>query len=121
MTASFRPSSVLAGLALALAFPALSLAGVPAEPAQKAAVAGEPAALVIQPPAITLAGPRSRQQVVVTARYGDNSVRDLTSVCEVTCEDAGLLAVEPGGFLAPKKNGTSKVVVKVGKQSASVP
>src|SRR5262249_21591766 len=116
-----RSTPALAGcLVLFLALPAR--AALPTEPAQKALVIGEPTTLSIQPAAITLTGPRARQQVIVTGKYADNSVRDLTAFCEFACEDATLATVERGGFLSPKgKNGASKLVVKVGKQAASVP
>src|SRR5262245_6191251 len=85
----------LAVLALAAAaVPAR--AGLPGDPAQRAAVVGQPAALLVQPETITLAGPRSRAQAVVTGRYADATVRDLTPFAELSVEPADLAAVDDG-------------------------
>jgi hypothetical protein len=102
-----------------LALPAA--AAVPSEPPKKAAAVGRPVALLVQPETITLSGPRARQQVVVTGRYPDGSVRDLTALCELGCDAKDLLAVEEGGYLAPRKNGASALVVKAGGLTARVP
>jgi hypothetical protein len=107
-----RPS-LLAGLLLLLPSP------VRAESPD--AVIGKPTALVVQPGTITLAGPRARQQVVVTGRYADGSVRDLTGVCELACEAKDLVAIGRGGYLTPRKDGTTNLVVKAGPQTAKVP
>src|SRR5579872_1026757 len=105
--------AALAGLFLGLtALPAA--AAVPTEPAKTAAAVGRPVALLVQPEAITLSGPRARQQVVVTGRYKDGSLRDLTALCELACDANGLIVVEEGGYLAPRKNGASALVVKAG-------
>src|SRR5262249_43686776 len=69
---------------------------------------------------LTLTGPRATQQVVVTGRYADGSVRDLTPFCEWTVEAADLLTLD-GGFVAPRKNGQSALVIKAGGQTARVP
>jgi hypothetical protein len=108
----------LAVLALAAAVPAR--AGLPVDPAQRAAVVGQPAVLVVQPDNITLAGPRSRAQAVVTGRYADATVRDLTPFAELSVEPADLASIEDG-LLTPKKNGAGHLVVKAGGQTARVP
>src|SRR6516165_10156388 len=98
-------SSWLAGLALAVAVTP-ALAAVPTDPAKRAEIIGKPAALVVQPENLTLTGPRGYQQIVVSGKYADGSVRDLTALCDVVCE-SDLATVEEGGFLMPKKNGTA--------------
>jgi Protein of unknown function (DUF1553)/Protein of unknown function (DUF1549) len=116
--------AILSRCALALAALLLTLAPTSAalpEPNERAPIIGEPAALVVGPSALQLVGPRARMQVVVTGKYADGSVRDLTALCDIVCEDAGLVTVEGGGFLVPRKNGTSKLTVRAGKQNASVP
>ncbi len=106
-------------LALAAAFPAL--AAIPTDPADRAELIGQPVALVVQPEAITLAGPRAMQQVVVSGRYADGSVRDLTPFCELAIEAADLADVGSSGFLLPKKNGVTALVAKAGGQTSRVP
>src|SRR5262249_4017785 len=66
--------------------PAPVHAAPPAETPESNALIGKPVALVVQPEALRLNGPRSRQQVVVTGKYEDGDVRDLTGVCEFACE-----------------------------------
>ena len=68
------------GLALFLAAPA-ARAAVPNDPQGRAAVIGQPSSLAVHPVSITLVGPRSRQQVVVSANYANGAVRDVTAVC----------------------------------------
>jgi hypothetical protein len=95
--------------------------GVPTDPAQRAAAIGQPTALVAQPETITLVGKRARQQVIVTGRYADGSVRDLTPFCEMALEQAGIVAVEEGGYLSPSKDGATALVIKAANQSARLP
>jgi hypothetical protein len=94
-------------------------AALPA-PEARPAIVGDPTALVIQPTALQLVGPRARVQVIVTGKYADGGIRDLTGLCDISCEDATLVAIEAGGYLVPKKNGASQLVVKAGKQAARV-
>jgi hypothetical protein len=96
-------------------------AAVPKDTATRSAVLGTAADLQVQPAAIILDGPRARQQVVVTGRYADGTVRDLTAFCELSCEAADLVGIEAGGFLAPKKSGSSALVVKAGAKTVKVP
>ncbi|HEX5269047.1 MAG TPA: hypothetical protein VFW33_01105, partial [Gemmataceae bacterium] len=110
------PSAFLALTTFALAAPA----AVPTDPAKVAPFVGRPTALVVQPESITLAGPRALQQVVVTGKYADGTVRDLTPFCEIAPESADVAALKDG-LLAPKKNGTTSLVVKAGGQTAKVP
>lgn len=109
--------SVTAVLVLA----ACSSAAVPTDPAKRAPIIGNPVSLLVQPEVVTLNGPRSMQQIVVTGRYADGSVRDLTQFCDLACEAPGLIDIGGGGFLTPKKNGTAGLVVKAGAQSLRVP
>ncbi len=95
-------------------------AAIPSEPAKQAAIVGQPMALMVQPETITLAGPRIRQQVVITGRYADGSVRDLTPFCTLSCAE-GLVAIGDEGYLQAKKNGAGSLIVKAGAQTAKVP
>ena len=108
-------AALLLGLSAATA-----AAAVPTDPQQRTALIGQPASLLIQPETIALTGPRSYQQVVVTGRYADGTVRDLTAFCDFACETPDL--ANPGaGFVTPKKNGTGALVVKAGGQTARAP
>jgi hypothetical protein len=96
-------------------------AAPPSDPAQRAALVGQPVALVVQPETVLLSGPRSRQQVVVSGRYADGTVRDLTPFCELACEANDLVEIAADGHLTPRKNGSSALVARAGKQSVRVP
>ena len=110
----------LSGIALALLLtPGLVRAGVPSDPAERAALIGQPASIVVEPPSLTLTGPRATQQIVVTGRYADGSVRDLTPLCDISGDAVVVLA--RGGFVLPAKNGTGALTVKAGPQAVRVP
>src|SRR5436309_12042162 len=110
----------LASLALLLTLAVTAPAAVPTDPAKKAALIGQPASLLVQPANLTLSGPRAMQQVIVTGKYADGSVRDLTAVCDFAAETADVFAVSSDGYLRAKKNGTTALIVKAGGQSARV-
>src|SRR5262249_2917657 len=95
-------------------------AAVPTEPAQRAAVIGQPTALVVQPAALDLSGPRAMQQIVVTGKYADGSQRDLTPVCDYAIEGTQA-TVSAEGFVLPRANGNGQLVIKAGAQTVRVP
>jgi hypothetical protein len=111
-------SLAFCGLLLAVA-PAM--AAVPADAETRAALIGQPASIIVQPATIELAGPQSMQQIVVTGKYADGSVRDLTPFCEIKAEAADTVSVATGGFLRPLKEGTTKLLIKAAAQLAQVP
>src|SRR4051812_42725236 len=113
-------ASFLALLGL-LALTAPSPAAVPYEDKAKAELIGSPTELIVQPAAITLAGPRSRAQLVVSGKYADSAQRDLTCVCDFSCDDKALVSSAEGGYLEPKKNGSSSITIKAGGKSIKVP
>jgi hypothetical protein len=107
-------------LLLTLAFLPAAHAAPPSDPGKVAALVGHPVALSVQPESIELSGKRARQQIVVSGRYADGSVRDLTPFCVLSTDD-GIAAVERGGYLRPKNNGQGTLVINAGAQSARVP
>jgi hypothetical protein len=108
-------------LALALVLAANAHAAPPRDPAQKAQLIGQPTGLTVQPDSITLRGPLATQQFVVTGRYADGSVRDLTPFCGLTLEAAGIASVGRDGFLLPHRNGGTTLVVEAGPHVVRVP
>jgi hypothetical protein len=112
-----RPAfSALATLVLTTAAPA----AVPTDPAKIAPLVGQPTALTVQPETITLVGPRALQQVVVTGKYADGTLRDLTPFCELAPEAADVAAIKDG-VVIPKRDGRTNLVVKAGGRTATVP
>src|SRR5260370_42543632 len=75
---------VAALCAIVTAVRAVSAAGIPSDPETRASLVGNPTALVVQPVAVALNGPRAMKQSVGTGRYAASSGRDLTSFCEFT-------------------------------------
>jgi hypothetical protein len=75
----------------------------------------------VEPASITLTGPRSVQQIIVTGRYADGTTRDLTPLCEYASERPDVMAVAAGGFVAPLQDGATALVVRAADQSARVP
>src|SRR5690349_17261166 len=68
---------------LAVAAPEKEREKPPVAQGDAAASIGHPVALMVQPEAIRLAGPRAMRQILVTGRYSDGTERDLTNLCEV--------------------------------------
>jgi hypothetical protein len=93
---------------------------VPEDAAGRGKAVGQPTALLVQPESVTLAGPRAKQQLVVSGKYADGSVRDLTAFAELSVE-GDVASLFEGGYLTPKKNGAGTLVVKAGGQTARVP
>jgi hypothetical protein len=111
----------LPGLALLLVIASPSPATVPTDPVLRAAVIGEPTALLVQPEAVSLTGPRAVQQVVVSGKYADGSVRDLTAFCEWASASPDVTTVSDTGLVLPKKDGASQLVAKAGGKVVRVP
>src|SRR4051794_37566634 len=72
--------------ALLLAAPAS--AAPPTDPADRAAVVGRPAAVEVSPQEVALTGGRDARQLVITGKYADGTVRDLTHVVAARVEPA---------------------------------
>src|SRR5262245_19667434 len=117
------PPAARAALALAvLLFAAAPApAAVPVTPETRARIVGQPVALLVQPEAISLVGPRSTVQPVITGRYSDGSLRDLTHFCDVSLEKPGVVLLDEERFLLPLKAGTTTLVVRAAGQTVRVP
>ncbi len=120
VTSSARKLGFLTALTAALACVGPVDARVPEDAATRAKLVGQPTGLTIQPAALTFQGPTAVQQIVVTGHYADGSARDLTPFCAWRVEAADLLDLD-GGFVRPRKNGQTTLVVTAGSQTARVP
>jgi len=109
------------GLVLTLGLVAPAQSAAPAKDGDRAKAVGQPVALTVQPAAVQLTGPHSMQQLILTGRYADGNVRDLTALCDVTIETPGVIDMEESLFLQPKKNGATALLIKAGGQSVRVP
>lgn len=95
-------------------------AAAPTTPEARDKVIGQPVAIQIQPENIVLVGPRAVQQIVVTGKYSDGSVRDLTHVADIKAE-GDAVALDGELFLSARKNGAASLFVKAGNQSVKSP
>src|SRR6476619_7414447 len=86
-------------------------AAPPYAAAERAAVAGQPTAIEVAPGSVTLAGTHDARQLVVTGKYADGTVRDLTAVADVAVEPSGVVEVQDGVYLRPRKNGAATLVL----------
>jgi hypothetical protein len=110
-------------LALGLGCFAVSVAraDLPTTPEARAKILGQPAAVTVQPDKVTLNGPRALQQLVITGRYADGNLRDLTHFADISIEAADIVLLDTDRFLRPKKNGTTNLVIKAGTHVVKVP
>src|SRR5262245_27198203 len=115
-----RGLAVSLGLGLVYTLTPLVSADVPAEP-DRAKVIGQPTGLIVQPESITLAGPRSLQQLIVTGKHADGTVRDLTPFATAKSETPDIIALEQNLFIRPKKDGATTLVIQGGGQTARIP
>jgi hypothetical protein len=100
-----------------LFLPLVAQAAVPTDPADRAALVGTPDSLAVQPAAVTLVGPKARQQLVITGNYASGP-RDLTPLVSVT-GGVDVVGVE-GGYLTPLKSGTATLSIQAGGKTATV-
>jgi hypothetical protein len=93
----------------------------PTDGADREKLIGQPVALEVMPAKIDMKGSRAVTQVVVTGKYADGTVRDLTPVAEYKLENDKIASLDEGGYLSAIGAGKSTLSVKVGSQVARVP
>src|SRR6476469_4730867 len=93
--ASFMRSLRHAAFALAacVIIHSSSRAAIPSDPAEVAKIVGQPTALEAAPASVSLTGPRGLQQLLVSGRYADGTVRDLTSFATWKVEQPDLVEI----------------------------
>jgi len=107
-------------LALVLASAPAALAAPPPGDA-RAALVGTPTELAVMPPSVRLTGPRDERQLVVTGKYADGTIRDLTWAADATADRPGVLTVADGLFVRGAKDGAATLTVAAGGKSVMVP
>ncbi len=121
MRRTFQGRFVGSSLCVLAVAATLARGATPLDPNERAKLVGTPAALQVQPDNITLNGSRSFQQIIVTGQYADKSVRDLTGVSEFYIQNSEIAVIGKDGFIEPRKDGATVLVVKAGGQTAQVP
>jgi hypothetical protein len=81
---------------------------------------GSVQSLEVSPTSVTLTGSRDVQQLVVTGKYANGQLRDLTSVIETKIEPSDVVELQDGLFLRGKKDGTAKLTLTANGKTASV-
>lgn len=87
---------------------------------EKAQLIGTPTEIVVQPQAITLSGPLSWRQIVVTGKYKDGTQRDLTVAVKVTPKSE-IAMVQGHGLIRPLKNGGTSLTIQAGTLTHEIP
>lgn len=87
--------------------------------ADRDALIGAPVQLSIQPESVSLDGPRSAQQLVVTAQDARGELRDVTQFCDWTPPAA--VQVSAGGYVVPLGNGAGHITARIGELSVTLP
>jgi hypothetical protein len=84
------------------------------------ATASEPVVLEVSPATVVLDGPRGGCQLLISGRGAGGSVSDLTAAAEIRVE-ANLVAIEPGGYLRPRRDGETMLTIRAGGHVTRVP
>jgi hypothetical protein len=114
------PSLRRVSLALVLLLSAVPAAfALPPVEGERKDLIGQPTGLQISPNTVTLTGVRDARQLVVTGQYANGQLRDLTPAVDVKVEPAGIVEVSDGLFLRGKKDGTAKLTITAGSQTAT--
>lgn len=92
----------------------------PNQSKDRANLIGQPKSIDVLPAAIKLNGPRSMQQVIVTGKYADGTVRDLTPFAELKPSNPAMVSISEG-MVRGIANGAGTLQINVGNQTASVP
>jgi len=95
-------------------------AAPPTEAEERAKIVGQPVSITAHPPAVMLKGPRATQQLVVTGKYADGSVRDLTAFAAWKTEASDLIDLNEA-FLRGKRDGSTHLVIDAGGKQVKVP
>ncbi len=96
-----------------------AIAAIPSDAKERAKVIGHPSAIEVRPDSVHLDGPRAMQQLVVTGKYADGTVRDLTPFATFAPDAANIVDAN-AGFLRAKRNGKTQLSIQVGGLTSKV-
>jgi hypothetical protein len=86
-------------------------------PVQADAESSSAASISIHPSSILLNNPKDRQQVVVTLRSADGSIRDVTTEASYQIKPPQVARVSESGVVLPGAGGSGRLVVRLGSAS----
>src|SRR5262249_39258566 len=87
--------------------------------AGNATKAVQPVKLTVEPANVALSGLKARQQLLVTGRYADGSVRDLTHSARFQTDQPGRVRLE-GSIVLGIGNGEARVTARFGDREANL-
>ncbi len=108
-------------LILLAAFGGSTAVAAPPSAADAATLIGTPTELAVAPATLVLDGPHDVRQLLVTGKYANGSIRDLTLVATTASDQPELLAIGDGLFVRGAKNGTATLTLKAGSKEIKVP
>ncbi|HVC93716.1 MAG TPA: DUF1549 domain-containing protein [Pirellulales bacterium] len=79
------------------------------------------AAMVVSPATVTLDGPETSQQLLVTAIQPDGQRKDRTRMASYKSANAGVAVVDGDGLVQPHAEGRTEIVVRSGEETVRVP
>jgi len=97
------------------------LASLPVDATSRRAVVGQPVSLQVYPRSILLSGSRATCQILVSGRYADGSLRDLTEFCRWDAGEEAMVAVDETGLVEGRRDGATTLAVHVAGLSAMIP
>src|SRR5437764_1423451 len=71
----------------------------------------------VEPGAVILTGPLSRQHLLITGRYSDGAEADITSKATVAAVGKGVVRIEGGTNVVPIGSGAAALTVRVAGQA----
>ena len=89
-------------------------------PVQARAASSESGLEVVASASVVLEGKTARQQLAVTLRQPDGSLRDVTASCSYVVEPESIAAVTSAGIVLPKANGLAVVRATFQNETAEV-
>lgn len=109
-----QPIQLLSHIAMSL-LPAVFCGAVAAQDP----VVYRPVELLVQPERVELSHALGGRQLVVTGRYADGALRDLTHLSKISVAAAEIAEVA-GGFVMPRQNGSTTLTIEAGGQKRQV-
>ncbi|MGL5097198.1 MAG: hypothetical protein ACRDD1_16550, partial [Planctomycetia bacterium] len=79
---------------------------------------GDPTEIVVEPATVSLKGPRQYQFLLVTGKYADGTVRDLTHVAKYATSNDKVAVVTAAGLASSTGDGAANIVVQAGSRQA---
>jgi len=111
----------LAFCSIFFVLPSYGFASPPTEPKEHAVLIGQPLKLEVTPAKLVLDGSRATAQIVLTGRYADGTVRDLTPFATWKVEKADMIEVREAAFVRGLKNGSTTITAEAGGKNLTIP